>query len=79
MTFQGGFVGIECAVEVAVSSHEPVWATWTHIHPQDLNRRQIFELPGGGEAIQCMRLVFDKSSDFFGRVTIYELSVQGFS
>lgn len=72
-------MGIHCAVEVAVSSREPVWATWTHIHPQDLNRRQIFELPDDGEAIQCMKFVFEKSSDFFGRVTIYELSVQGSS
>lgn len=78
MTFQGGFVGIQCAIEVAVSSKEPVWATWTHIHPQDLNKRQIFELPSKGQGIQCMRLVFETSSDLFGRITIYEISVEGF-
>ncbi|KAF8559896.1 hypothetical protein OG21DRAFT_1479774 [Imleria badia] len=78
LTFQGGFVGIQCVVEVAVSSAEPVWTTWTHIHPQDVNRRQIFELPGEAQdRIQCMRLVFERSSDFFGRITIYELHVEG--
>lgn len=61
-----------------MSSQEPVWTTWTHLHPEDLNRRQVFELPDEGEGIQCMRLVFEKSSDFFGRVTIYEFSVEGF-
>ena len=77
LTFQGGFVGIHCVVEVAVSSEEPVWTTWTHIHPEDVNRRQMFELPGEGQDIQCMRLVFQRSSDFFGRITIYELDVEG--
>lgn len=66
-------------VEVAVSSVQPAWTTWTHIHPEDVNRRQIFELPGELEdgRIECMRLVFEKSSDFFGRITLYELDVQG--
>ncbi|KAI9570120.1 galactose-binding domain-like protein [Boletus coccyginus] len=79
LTFQGGFVAIHCTVEVAVSSERPVWRTWTHIHPEDVNRRQEFELPGEGEDIQCMRLVFERSSDFFGRITVYELGVQGIS
>ena len=77
LTFQGGFVGIQCALEVAVTCAEPVWTTRTHIHPEDVNRRQMFELPEGHDRIQCMRLVFEKSSDFFGRITIYELDVQG--
>jgi hypothetical protein len=64
-------------VEVAVSSEEPVWTTCTHIHPEDVNRRQIFELLGEGQDIRCMRLVFERSSDFFGRITIYELDVEG--
>ncbi|KAF9245648.1 galactose-binding like protein [Melanogaster broomeanus] len=83
LTFQGGFAGTQCAVEVAVSSEEPVWTTWTHIHPEDVNRRQVFELqelePEGGSGIRCIKLVLEKSSDFFGRITIYELGVQGFS
>ena len=37
----------------------------------------MFELPGEGQDIQCMRLVFERSSDFFGRITIYELDVEG--
>ncbi|KAG9313933.1 hypothetical protein JVU11DRAFT_4707 [Chiua virens] len=66
-------------VEVAVCCEDPVWTTWTHLHPEDANRRQMFELPREGQDIQCMRLVFHKSSDLFGRVTIYELDVEGSS
>lgn len=29
------------------------------------------------KAVKCMRLVFQKSTDFFGRVTIYELDILG--
>ncbi|KAF9225305.1 hypothetical protein BS17DRAFT_700405 [Gyrodon lividus] len=78
VTFQGGFAGTQCVVNVAVSSKEPVWTTWTHVHPEDVNRRQVFGLPEeGGKGIRCMKLVFEKSSDFFGRITIYELGVEG--
>ncbi|KIK91106.1 hypothetical protein PAXRUDRAFT_831121 [Paxillus rubicundulus Ve08.2h10] len=77
--FQGGFAGTQCAIDVAASSEEPVWTTWAHVHPEDVNRRQVFKLPEkGGQGIQCMKLVFEKSSDLFGRITIYELGVEGF-
>ncbi|KIJ66449.1 hypothetical protein HYDPIDRAFT_109487 [Hydnomerulius pinastri MD-312] len=80
LTFQGGFVGTQCAVDVAASSEDPVWTTLTYIHPEDVNRRQVFELPDSvGNRILCLKLVFERSSDFFGRITIYELQIEGFS
>ncbi|KAH7886248.1 galactose-binding domain-like protein [Phlebopus sp. FC_14] len=78
LTFQGGFVGTQCAVEVALSPEKPVWVTLAHIHPEDVNRRQEFELPDG-EEIRCLKIIFESSSDFFGRVTLYELQVEGLS
>ncbi|KAG2047043.1 hypothetical protein BDR06DRAFT_125596 [Suillus hirtellus] len=80
--FQGGFVGTKCRVEVSESSGRPEWQTWTYIHPEDANRRQTFDLITNsdglpGEGIQSMKLVFEESSDFYGRITIYELKIEG--
>ncbi|KAG1868273.1 galactose-binding domain-like protein [Suillus subalutaceus] len=80
--FQGGFVGTKCRIEVSESSDRPEWQTWTHIHPEDANRRQTFDLiihrdGFPGEGIQSMKLVFEESSDFYGRITIYELKIEG--
>ncbi|KAG2070946.1 hypothetical protein BDR04DRAFT_1099184 [Suillus decipiens] len=80
--FQGGFVGTKCKVEVSELSDRPEWQTWTYIHPEDANRRQNFDLITHGdglprEGIQSMKLVFEESSDFYGRITIYELKVEG--
>jgi hypothetical protein len=30
-----------------------------------------------GRGIQSMKLVFEESSDFYGRITIYELKLEG--
>ncbi|KAI6012604.1 galactose-binding domain-like protein [Pisolithus orientalis] len=80
LTFQGGFVGTQCAIDVAASASEPVWTTLTHIHPEDVNRRQVFQLPeGNSPGIQCMKFVMERSSDFFGRITLYELQVEGWT
>lgn len=78
LTFQGGFVGTHCSIDTAISSEDPSWSTLTHIHPEDVNRRQAFLLPeGAAGGIQCLKLRFEKSSDFFGRITLYELQVEG--
>lgn len=80
LTFQGGFVGTQCAIDVAASALEPIWTTLTHIHAEDVNRRQIFQLPeDSSQEIQCMKLIFERSSDFFGRITLYELQVEGWT
>lgn len=55
------------------------WKSWTKVYPEDVNRKQSFDLPAdevcGG--IQSIRLVFEDSSDFFGRITVYDLQVLG--
>lgn len=51
-------------------------------YPEDVNRRQRFPLelgPGGeeGKAEREWKVEFEKGSDFFGRVTVYEFEVWG--
>ncbi|OSD00819.1 galactose-binding like protein [Trametes coccinea BRFM310] len=85
ITFQGGFVGTRCTVEVLPCDSrdgESIWRTLARIFPEDVNRKQTFELTStdpeldkGG--IESMKVVFEESSDFFGRVTVYDLRVLG--
>ncbi len=62
---------------MAIQSQDTAsWQELTHIYPEDVNRAQTFDLsimePVGG-----IKLVFEESSDFFGRVTVYDLIVEG--
>ncbi|KAI0931593.1 hypothetical protein AcW1_001045 [Taiwanofungus camphoratus] len=85
LTFQGGFVGIRCSVEIQSpqeSANESAWQKLTHIFPEDVNRKQVFdlthanlELTQGG--VESLKLVFEESSDFFGRITVYDLQLEG--
>lgn len=83
ITFQGGFVGTRCSVEVPSKNAEGgkvEWEPWTSIYPEDVNRMQTFELSNEErvkDGIQRLRLVFQESSDFFGRITVYDLQLYG--
>ena len=81
ITFQGGFVGTRCVISVASSAPEGTTASelkpLVSIYPEDVNRKQIFELPET-PPVQELKLVFEESSDFFGRITIYDLRIMGF-
>ena len=52
------------------------WSKLTAIYPEDVNKKQVFDVPSL-EPIQALKLTFEESSDFFGRITIYDLDVQG--
>lgn len=75
ITFQGGFVGTRCAVTM------PDREILTMIYPEDVNRQQVFDLPQSHpnivDGISALKLVFEESSDFFGRITVYDLKVEG--
>lgn len=86
ITFQGGFVGTKCSVNVRKDSDSTGWETFTHIYPEDVNRRQIFDLQPEGDAqslaengVESIKLVFEESSDFFGRIIIYCMKIEGFA
>jgi len=84
LTFQGGFVGTRCSVDfLAPPSNADEtkleWRTLTRIFPEDVNRQQTFDLEcSPTEAgIEIIKLVFEESSDFFGRITVYDLQLEG--
>ncbi|KAJ7724242.1 galactose-binding domain-like protein [Mycena metata] len=84
LTFQGGFVGTRCAVKVPASTDTGNgWQTLTYIFPEDINRRQEFSLKTESSVadisagIDRLRLEFEESSDFFGRITLYDMKLHG--
>ncbi|KAJ7155923.1 galactose-binding domain-like protein [Mycena crocata] len=80
--FQGGFVGTRCAVKVPASDRTS-WQLLTHVFPEDINSRQEFSLKTDSntavisDGIDRLRLEFEESSDFFGRITLYDLKIHG--
>jgi hypothetical protein len=68
ITFQGGFVGREMLVFDAAG------VEISRYFPQDTNRPQEFLLTQQ-HPTTSLRIVFNKSTDFYGRVTIYNLEI----
>ncbi|KAJ7079143.1 galactose-binding domain-like protein [Mycena belliarum] len=80
LTFQGGFVGTRCAVKFQTSATGDDWQMLTCLYPEDINGRQEFSLNANavaGDGIGKLRLSFEESSDFFGRITLYDLKLHG--
>ncbi|KAF8499221.1 galactose-binding domain-like protein, partial [Russula emetica] len=75
LTFQGGFVGTACIVTTR-SQDATSWQELTRIYPEDVNRAQVFDLTAG-EPVKGIKLLFEESSDFFGRITVYNLMIEG--
>jgi hypothetical protein len=82
ITFQGGFVGIHCAIYVDSDTDRKEWRLLKSIYPDDVNRRQSFDMyplesDNVDNGVVSVKLVFEKSSDFFGRITVYDLKLEG--
>lgn len=82
ITFQGGFVGTRCVLFTFDDANKKEWQAFTTVYPEDVNRRQIFDLLPDQpevfkEGIMALKLVFEDSSDFFGRITVYDLKIEG--
>ncbi|CAE7141128.1 unnamed protein product [Rhizoctonia solani] len=86
LTFQGGFVGTRCTVYgILAGGGEDAgslkWQAIAQIYPEDINRRQTFDLtPSTNEidlskGVSRLKVVFEESSDFFGRITLYNLEL----
>lgn len=76
LMFQGGFVG----QDVEVLARDAVSGQWGPVsgcvvEPADANELQEFpcEAPG----VDALQLVFQRSTDFYGRVVVYRLDVLG--
>jgi hypothetical protein len=81
ITFQGGFVGTRCSIQIA-SPTSGEWVVVTRIFPEDNNRPQSFTMTPESlnpldSGVEKLKLVFEESSDFFGRITIYDLRIEG--
>lgn len=66
--FQGGFVGTQCYLLI-----NDCEANKVEFFPEDSNKLQTF--PVNLVGCQNLKIVFGGSTDFFGRVTIYQLKL----
>ncbi|XP_033750742.1 nuclear receptor 2C2-associated protein-like [Pecten maximus] len=71
--FQGGFAGKDCCLEAHTDEEIKKIMDF---YPEDVNSLQSFKLPEPLK-MSSFRIVFNSSTDFFGRITIYQLSVLG--
>ncbi|XP_060599006.1 nuclear receptor 2C2-associated protein-like [Ruditapes philippinarum] len=74
--FQGGFAGADCWVEGKMDASSS-WEKIDYFYPEDKNSLQTFMINNADKPIVSMKIVFSKSTDFFGRITIYQLKVNG--
>jgi hypothetical protein len=89
LTFQGGFVGQDAVVAMG-DSPGTLAAVCLLGDIDDCNDRQVFDVPAvaeiennssssssGANEGRYLKITFPRSTDFFGRVTIYDLDVLG--
>ena len=72
--FQGGFVGLACEFYGGAGKTES--EKLGDFYPEDINSEQVFQV-GQKKPVERFQIVFNKSTDFFGRVTIYKVDVLG--
>ncbi|KAI8334228.1 galactose-binding domain-like protein [Chlamydoabsidia padenii] len=77
LTFQGGFVGKTC-VALGSTPEQPnnYNVSLATFYPQDINPMQSFPITCD-QPIQRLKLVFEESTDFYGRITVYKFDVLG--
>lgn len=71
--FQGGFVGKDCSVVLEDDAGKKLHTE--PFYPDDINAKQTFTLTKPvGNAVK-LRVNFKGSTDFFGRIIIYNFEV----
>lgn len=70
--FQGGFAGKDCWIEAP--STEGDLQNVDSFYPENQNQTQVFKLTKR-LMLKKLKIVFNSSSDFFGRITIYKLDL----
>jgi len=68
MVFQGGFVGKDGQFWIGNGAGE--LELHSNFYPDDSSTEQVFEL---GATLDKLKIVFEESTDFYGRVTMYRL------
>lgn len=74
--FQGGFVG--SVMNVTINTSDNPNAYKQSFYPDDINDTQTFTLGNNLDGktltnVKKLSILFEKSSDFFGRIIIYHL------
>ncbi|XP_066551863.1 nuclear receptor 2C2-associated protein [Amia ocellicauda] len=72
--FQGGFTGNTCRLEGCLKDEE--FKKLTDFYPEDNSSLQTFPIQGSPLAHK-FKIVFENSTDFFGRIIVYSLDVLG--
>lgn len=73
--FQGGFCGDNCILEAYDEANTVI--NKLPFYPDDTNSIQNFEIPFEKKtSIKALKLVFQKSTDFFGRIIVYKLDLK---
>ena len=73
--FQGGFAGKTCWIETS-KGDENDFEKLQDIYPEDVNKLQTFDIKSNSVApCKAFKIVFADSTDFFGRITIYQLKL----
>lgn len=71
--FQGGFAGKNCTVTL----DDKMGATlhYQPFYPDDINAKQTFDLSSTVENVRKVKFSFEGSTDFFGRIIVYNLEL----
>ncbi|KAI9243907.1 hypothetical protein BDA99DRAFT_529701 [Phascolomyces articulosus] len=79
--FQGGFVGKKCiALGSLPESPNSYDIELGAFYPQDINSTQTFPLTSTTASetkVQRLKIIFEESTDFYGRITVYKMDILG--
>ncbi|XP_041862068.1 nuclear receptor 2C2-associated protein [Melanotaenia boesemani] len=72
--FQGGFSAKTCRLEGCLKEGD--FTVLSHFYPEDNNSLQSFPIQEAS-AVDKVKIMFENSADFFGRIIVYSLDVLG--
>eukprot|EP01006_Ploeotia_vitrea_P063547 TRINITY_DN85759_c0_g1_i1.p1 TRINITY_DN85759_c0_g1~~TRINITY_DN85759_c0_g1_i1.p1 ORF type:complete len:146 (-),score=17.57 TRINITY_DN85759_c0_g1_i1:145-582(-) len=73
--FQGGFVGAKTVLHAKTTGAFQELMAWSF---EDVNTEQTLAIPAEQQMpISALKLVFEESTDFYGRITLYKLQLSG--
>ena len=75
LMFQGGFAGKTCWLEASENEENEGFKKIQNIYSEDTNKLQTFEISTDGVSCRAFKIIFADSTDFFGRITIYQMKL----
>ncbi|XP_010869882.2 nuclear receptor 2C2-associated protein [Esox lucius] len=72
--FQGGFSGKTCRLEGCLKDED--MDKIADFYPEDNSSLQSFPIQAA-PTLNCLKIVFENSADFFGRIIVYSLDILG--